>query len=99
LSFLRERNLKEREMAKTYTEIGELRANEDGSLYLKVYINKKNGSAVTINSGDTIRLDDPKLKYDRMIESGRVDDVDKLIEERDNIPSYVKRRATLVQGK
>lgn len=85
-------------MSKKYIEIGELRENEDKSLYIKIYISKKDGGAANFKTGDTLKLEDPKAKYNRMIDSGKVDNVEKLIEERDNIPSYVKRRVTLVQG-
>lgn len=89
-------------MAKKYTEIGELREleNDDGSksLYIKVFIKDKDGRQALIKSGDLLKLEDPALKYDRMIAKADSEDVDKLIAERDKIPSYVKRRVTLVQG-
>lgn len=83
-------------MAKKYTEIGDLligKTKDDGSkgdLYIKI---KKD---VTLSQNTIVRLEDPKAKYERMINSGKVD-VAKMKEQMAKIPDYVKKTLVAVE--
>jgi len=87
-------------MAKKYTEIGSLNQAEakegqsKGDLYLKIFL--KSDQRISLKSGDTIRLEDPKAKFDRMLDKGAI--TQEIYEQRTSqLPSYIKKTAVLVQ--
>lgn len=87
-------------MAKKYTDIGSLNQAEPqegqtkGDLYVKVFI--KNNGNVTLKTGDRIKVEDPKVKFDRMLKSGKLTQ-EQYDNEVNRIPSYVKKNLTVVQ--
>jgi hypothetical protein len=66
-----------------WTKVGSLRKGDTGSLYIKIDDN------VTLSKGDTLSLQDPRKKFDRMVAAGKMS-AEEAAEKAANVKDYIR---------